>query len=277
MTQRYDYDIIEIEMGSPEKFKGLELNAHCKVEEILRAGTFEQQKDLYPDELILKRIVDQAGQSPVRFTGSSRPANSAHWMQFRANMDKCMANAIEWRATVMAWLDEIADHEPNVDVTCHLYSPCDLMASLVFGWPSKINSFLPAIRLEKANSHSGNCVARGGLVWDSTRAAAFFEAVYAVYPDPLDWVTCRQFGIVWDADRELLETLNLRYAVIEFVPEQSTALLECEDGQLRRIPFEIDPDIEVRESSRPLFHFFQHYTDKIASVVDYFRSFCHIS
>lgn len=78
MTKRYDYDEVEIDVGYPEKFKSLRINAQCKVKRILRAGMFARQEDIYSDELLEGRIVDRIGQSPIRFAGSSRPANRRH-------------------------------------------------------------------------------------------------------------------------------------------------------------------------------------------------------
>ena len=88
MTDRYDYADVEIEIGSPEKFKGLKVNANCVVERILRGGVFAQQKDIYPDELLLGQIVDRMGHSQIRFAGSSRPANRRHWLRFKSNIIK---------------------------------------------------------------------------------------------------------------------------------------------------------------------------------------------
>lgn len=182
ITERYDYETVEIEMAYPEKFKSLRVNANCEVKRILRAGVFARQKDIYPDELLLGRIVDKLNQSQVRFSGSSRPANQRHWIQFKTNIASCLQSTVDWRDTLAAWIDDTAKTAPDRSVVCQVYNLSDLMASFVFGWPDRIGSFLPSIQASVEGSAPEGRLLRGTLVWTGAHVESIFEAFYFCLP-----------------------------------------------------------------------------------------------
>lgn len=278
MTKRYDYETIEIEMANPEKFKSLRANANCKVKSILRNGIFALQKGIYSDDILLGRIVDRTGQSDVRFAGSSRPANHRHWMQFKANMASCLRSTADWRDTLTAWIDDTAKAAPDENVVCQIYNPSDLMASFVFGWPGRIGSFLPSIQAAVESLPPEGRLVRGTLVWTGARVDSIFEAFYSVYPEPFEWAAARAFGVAWESDLKLLDSLNLRYALFEWSNQFATGtLLELHDGRLeRKLPEGSERGTAVWGSARPLPLFLSDHAEEITSVVDYFRTSCHI-
>lgn len=274
MTERYDYDKVEIGIGYPEKFKSLRVNAKCKVKRILRAGVFARQEEIYPDELLEGRIVDRVGQSQIRFTGSSRPANRPHWIQFRTNVVNCLRSSPDWRSTLTAWIDDVANTVPDKSVACRVYNPGDLMASLVFGWPDDIGSFLPSIdALVEAPPPEGRVV-RGTLVWTGAQPDSIFEAIYSVYADPFDWAMARTFDTARESDRELLARLNLRYALFEWSSQfTTTTLLELRDGRLERtLPEGREDGTAIWDYARPLPKFLSDHAEEITSVVEHFRA-----
>lgn len=276
MTSRYDYSQVEIALGNPEKFTGLRLNANCKVQGILRAGIFSLQHEIYTDEVLIGRIVDHIGQSQVRFASSSRPTNHPHWAQFKVNVSNCLRSTADWRDTLIAWIDDMANAFPDKGISCQLYNPSDLMGSLVFGWPDRLDPFLPAIQAKLEVPAPRGKMVRGGLVCTGERLSSFYEAIYSVYPEPLDWVVARNLSVAWEADLELLAALNLRYALFEFSDEHMPMLLELRDGQLARKPSE-EPSEYAWPSARPLPQFLSDHASEISSVVDYFRDSCRIS
>jgi hypothetical protein len=279
MTERYNYETLHIEIANPEKFKGLRVNANCKVKGILRAGIFALQKDIYPDELLLGRIIDEIGQSPVRFAASSRPANHRHWMQFKSNIATSLRSTADWRDTLDAWIDDTAKTDPDKSVICRVYNLSDLMASFVFGWPDRIGSFLPSIQAIVDAPRPARRLVRGTLVWTGTDAGSIFEAIYSVYPEPVEWAAARLLGVAWEYDLKLLARLKLRYALFEWSNTFPTGtLLELHDGRLeRKRPEGREHGTAVWGSARPLPQFLADHAEEITSVVDYFRASCHIS
>jgi Endonuclease NucS len=278
-TERYSYETVEIEIAHPEKFKALRVNDHCEVKRILRAGIFALQKNIYPDELLLGRIVDKIGQSQVRFSGSSRPANHRHWIQFKTNIVSCLRCTADWRDTIAAWIDETAKTAPDKSVVCQVYNLNDLMASFVFGWPDRIGSFLPSIEASVDGPPNEGRLVRGTLVWTGTRVESIFEAVYSVYPEPFEWSAARLFGVAWESDLELLARLNLRYALFEWSNKFTTGtLLELNDGHLeRKRPEGRERGQAIWSSARPFPQFLSDHAEEITRVTDYFRASCGIS
>ena len=116
-----------------------------------------------------------------------------------------------------AWIDDAAEAAPDKSVACQVYNLGDLMASLVFGWPNGIESFLPSVQAAIEAPPPDGRLVRGTLVWTGAQTDSIFEAFYSVYPDPLDWATARTLGIAWESDLELLSRLNLRHALFEIV------------------------------------------------------------
>jgi hypothetical protein len=82
LTSGYNYDELHIETGYPEHFAAAR-SQNWRVCRVLRAGVFNRQGELYPDEVLLENIADRSGHSDVRFSGSSRPANAIHFAEFR--------------------------------------------------------------------------------------------------------------------------------------------------------------------------------------------------
>lgn len=228
---------------------------------------------MYSDELLLGRI----DQSQVRFAGSSTPADRRHWLRFQADVTNCLRSTADWRDTLAGWMDDTAQVAPGEKVTCEVYNPGDLMASLVFGWPDCLGPFLPSIQAAAGAPPSGRRLARGTLVWTGARTGSISESVRAVYPEPFEWAMARQLGAAWKADLELLARLNLRYALFEWSGAFTTgALLELHDGRLERKP----PDGREHgtaswDSARPLRQFLADHADEITDVADNFRASYH--
>jgi len=229
---------------------------------------------MYPDDLILGRI----DQSKVRFAGSSRPVDQRHWMQFKANVTNCLRSTGDWRDTLAEWMDDTAEIAASESVTCEVYNPGDLMASLVFGWPDCLGPFLPSIQAVVGIPPSEGRLARGTLVWTGARIGSVSEAVYAVYPEPFEWAMARQLGTAREADLELLARLNLRYALFEWSGTFTTCtLLELHDGRLeRKLPEGREHGTAIWGSARPLRQFLAEHADEITNVADSFRASYHI-
>lgn len=272
LTSQYDYSKVEIERAGPEGFAAMRFQK-WQIRHVHRAGIFARQEDLYPDEVLLGKMVDRAGQSPVRFSGSSRPANHAHFADFRKAIGHCLTATDAWRDCMSAWLDDVVK-TPDVDISCNIYNPCDFIQSIVLGWPDRIGEYLPFIRATVDEPPQGSRMLIGTLTWDGKLAPAL-DAVHSVYAEPFEWTIAVTLGCTWIRDPELLEKLNLTYSLIEWSDAHKYgSILGLANGHLVRTPTTSlrDDGQPAFESVWPVQDFFRAHVSEIRLMANEFRS-----
>lgn len=273
LSMEYDYDRVELETAYPEKFAAIKVQ-NWQVRRIRRAGIFARQEDLYPDDVLLRRIVERAGQSEVRFAGSSRPSNHAHFADLRKNLAYCLNGTDVWRDCMLAWLDEASVAAPEEDVFCHAYNPCDFIKSIVFGWPDKLGAYLPSIRASiNAPSPRGRMLL-GTLTWNGEHVPVT-DIVHSIYSEPFEWVLATKVGCAWERDLELLEKLNLTYSLLEWSDEQHYGcILSLANGCLVRTSptTMLDNGRPAFESVWPVSDFIRAHASEVKLIVNEFMA-----
>jgi hypothetical protein len=234
MTERLDYDRYSVATAYPEKLAALTETGGWQVDRVLRAGIFARQIDLYPDSDVLDRAVDRAGQSVMRFSGSARPAHRQHWTTFKERISHALMGNNSWQKTLFAWLDETAIQAPDADVHCHVYNPCDLMAALVYGWPDRLQFYVPGLRAGVDAPPPDGRMLQGVLTWTGNTKEVQ-RVIRTVYAEPGDWAMSRTLGEAWRYDLRLLKALGLRYSLFEWSEGYPNgALLKIDRTRLRR-------------------------------------------
>jgi hypothetical protein len=151
----------------PEKLAAFISYGSWTVVRILRAGVFARQENLYPSEQMLSRVMESAGQSQVQFKASSEPQNRHHWTRFLAGVEYSLVGADEWARVLRPWLEEAAILNPRRDVVFDIYNPCDLITTLVYGWPDTLTELTPALRAAvDAPQAEGGRLIHGILAWN---------------------------------------------------------------------------------------------------------------
>jgi hypothetical protein len=273
LTSGYDYDKVEIEMADPEKFAGIR-SQNWQICRVLRAGIFDRQGDLYSDEALLRKVAHQSGHSEVRYAASSRPANHVHFADFRKNIAHCLTRTDAWRDCMLAWLDEVAATTPEVDVFCHVYNLCDFIKSILFGWPDRLGAYIPYIRAGIDAPISSRRMLVGALTWNGEHAQVS-DVVHSIYAEPLEWAAAAQLGFAWERDIELLESLNLKYSLIEWSDEHEYgAIVSLANGHLVRTATNsiLADGRHVFESVWPVQEFMRIHAGDVQLVVNEFRS-----
>src|SRR6185437_937769 len=188
------------------------------------------QKELYPDDVLIGKIHDRAGHSPIRFTGSSRPANRAHYADFCKSLAYCIGEADSWRACLFAWLDEVAAETPHRDIVGRVFNPSDFIGALVYGWPDQLSYYLPHLEMFVDAPPPDGRILDGALTWNGS-SVGLLDAVRSVYEEPFQWVVSTHIAIPWEQDLDLLARLNLNYSLFEWSDKyKDGALLELSDG-----------------------------------------------
>ena len=273
LTSEYNYDRVEIEAASPEKFAAIR-SQNWRVRRVRRAGIFARQEVLYSDEILLGKIVDRSGESEVRYTGSSRPANHAHFADFRKNLANCLTRTDVWRDCLLAWLDEAAATTPEVDIFCNVYNLCDFIKSILFGWPDRLSAYLPYIRAGIGAPPPSCRMLVGSLTWSGERVQVS-DVVHSIYAEPFEWAVAANLECAWERDLELLEKLNLTYSLIEWSDEhRSGSILSLVNGRLIRTATTIvlDDGRPAFESVWPVSEFIRVHASEVQRVVNNFRS-----
>ena len=116
-----------------------------------------------------------------------------------------------------------------------VFSPCDLVSAFAFGWPDKLEGYLPSLELV-ASGGGRDRILHGTLVSLNTYRDVMF-AFERVYKDPVQWGILRNCGEVWRLDQTFLQELGLDYAVFEWSAEfPDGAKLEYIDNRITRRP-----------------------------------------
>jgi hypothetical protein len=128
------------------------------------------------------------------------------------------------RILVRAWLKRVAAYPGDSDIGLHMYNPCDLVQTIVFGWPDRLNDYEPMVLGFAERPQADDCcMIRGSLCWDGKPRADIRRQVHSIYKDPVSWMTARYGGITWIHDQNLIERLGLCYVLLEIVRVRSVA------------------------------------------------------
>ncbi|WP_433420791.1 endonuclease NucS domain-containing protein [Microtetraspora malaysiensis] len=235
-----------VEDGSPDEFVNLVNHPNWELEGLRGSGAYTPS-ELLEEQDILRALKGQDGGAQVLFDGSANTKIASRWAAFREAALNSLAGNTDWTMLVGEWLDKVADLPQPYDVALHVYNPCDLLSTIVFGAPGNLAEHEPMV-LGFAVSHTEGVEQfriQGQLQWGGARTPNLEQCVMSVYRDPIIWGIARNQGVVWQHDQALLDLLGLRYVIYEIVsdspltrrPEDlnNTTLLMPSEAGMRRI------------------------------------------
>ncbi len=209
----------DIESAVPGDLYKVDNDPDWKITGYVGAGVFAETA-AYEDE-DLRRFLsgDHLGQSQITFEGSANPRVKSRWASFCGQVRASLAGNKDWDTLVAAWLESAAEHPGDIDVWLKVYNPCDLIQTLLFGWPHRVLEYMPLVEGRVVRQTDGVILLSGELCWDGRSGVNVPEHIGEVYRDPLHWFRVRNAGMAWAYDRKLLKRMGLRYILHETVLE----------------------------------------------------------
>jgi hypothetical protein len=224
---------LRLEHVGPDKLAGIIQDTRWEVSGVRRGGVFEEPVLFPSNELIASASI--GGISDVAFNGSAKSDHPQRWNRFTVRVQFALSTNAPWSTIVSAWLQELADMKSATHAGAKVFSPCDLVSAFAFGWPDKLEGYLPSLELV-ASGGGRDRILHGTLVSLNTYRDVMF-AFERVYKDPVQWGILRNCGEVWRLDQTFLQELGLDYAVFEWSAEfPDGAKLEYIDNRLTRRP-----------------------------------------
>ena len=163
-----------------------------------------------------------------RYTGSARTTDRARWPVLLTEHRRSLHHNADWSALVQRWLDDVGAAPTDSDVLLHVHNPCDLIATLVHGWPDDHDRFTPML-LGIARTASGpHRIIRGTLYWTGRPVPNLAERVRVVYRDPMAWMAADNRS----RDALLTGLLELRYVFFEHISDSLTTCGEDDDAAI---------------------------------------------
>ncbi|MFD5559599.1 endonuclease NucS domain-containing protein [Kitasatospora griseola] len=236
-----------VESASPGVLGKLLGDRNWEITGFRGTGAFADQNGVHDDHDRLRMLSgDDRGDSHFTFAGSANPRIATRWRVFVDQAVRSLGGNPEWEALVRAWLERVAQHPGDVDVTLRVHNPCDLVQTIVYGWPDDLDRWQPSITAIAEFADGTRSVAQGGLCADRDWAPHVCDMVRLVYRDPIHWMTTRFGGVTWEYDQTLLGLLGLRHVLLEIVgdgqgfpaPDDERGLWLVEDEQPVRISSE---------------------------------------
>lgn len=183
------------------------------------------------------------GDGHCKYIGSANPRITSRWRSFVDQAMTSLGGNPEWKLLVRAWLERVAEQSGDIDVVLWIYNPCDLIQTVIYGWPDELAQWEPRIKAVAHFPDGSRSIVQGMLCANSTGGApGFHHYAHEVYRDPVSWMTTRYGGTTWISDLDLVRRLGLRYMMLEIAsdhpgppaPEDERGLWLVEDGQAAR-------------------------------------------
>ncbi len=244
---------VTAETADPGVFAKLVGNPNWRIDtDNIRGSDVYAHSGLREERDIIRALSGHDGDGQVLFTGSANPKIARRWAAFLTETQTSLAGNEDWTKLVRYWLDEVATHPTDSDVMLHVYNPCDLIQTLIYAWPDRLEKYVPMLLGLALRRDAPHRRIRGGLYWNGIHVPDLADRVRLVYRDPYAWLAARYGGIAWYYDQMLTEALGLRYVIFEEVfdtpitrgGDEQTALLMVRDGQPQRITEPFDELLE---------------------------------
>ncbi|MFG2814355.1 endonuclease NucS domain-containing protein [Streptomyces sp. NPDC048410] len=235
---------IEVESAYPGVLGTLLGNTNWEITGYRGTGAFALGNGAYEERDWLQMLAGHdRGDGQVKYIGSANPRITRRWHSFVDQAMTSLGGNPEWEMLVRAWLERVAEQPGDIDVVLWIYNPCDLIQTVIYGWPDELTLWEPRIKAVARFPDGSHSVAEGRLCANSTGGApGFHHYVHEVYRDPASWMATRYGGTTWMTDLDLVRRLGLRYMMFEIVsdhpgppaPEDERGLWLVEDGQAIR-------------------------------------------
>ncbi|MFG2999460.1 endonuclease NucS domain-containing protein [Streptomyces sp. NPDC048340] len=270
----------------PGVLRHLAENPQWEIEGYRAAGKFAKRTSLDERDLLRELNGDEEGIGEVLYTGSARTTDRGRWPAFREESRMCFAGNPDWERLVARWLDDVSADGVERDVMLHVYNPCDLIRSLVHGWPDKLSNLVPMTFGTALTQDGVNRTIHGSLYWDGIPHTDVAGRARLVYRDAMHWQTHRLMDEAWVTDLDLLGLLGLRYVLIEQIGGNPLSLSEAHELRLHfvqgadlcTLPIPCDGS-QLRDAgwngAYSLDTFLERYEDQIDAMISSYRSGFH--
>jgi hypothetical protein len=237
--------VVEIESAVPGELYKVDNDPDWEITGYVGAGVFAETGAYEAEDLRRFLSGDDLGQSQITFEGSANPRMKSRWASFCEHVRACLVGNEDWGILVPAWLESVAERPGDIDVRLKVYNPCDLVQTILFGWPRRVLQYMPLMEGQAECRANGEILLLiGELCWDGRSGVNVPEHIGEVYRDPLDWVTAKSAGLAWAYDAMLLKRMGLRYilhgTVLKPVPSRPGVMAPgewmiwiAEDGKAR--------------------------------------------
>lgn len=204
------------ESVSPDRFTSIKNDPTWQKSAVRRAGIYKRGTAIQDDDIVQDMSGNHGG-ARVRFTGSANPRIRSQWEAFVWNVTESLAGNAPWTQLMRFWFEEVSRHPTDSDVLVHVYNPCDLIQTLVYGLssPGALVNYAPSVLGFALRKDAVSKGVLGNLYWDGNAVPDLLARVRLVYPHPHVYLAHRFAGDVWDVDQDLVSLLGLRYVLVE--------------------------------------------------------------
>ncbi|GAB3206384.1 endonuclease NucS domain-containing protein [Marinactinospora thermotolerans] len=225
---------MSLESAQPGRLRDIANSPEWAVRQYRGTGAFSDTSPFGERDLYRFLSGDDRGDSQVIFTGSASPQITARWNGFLKETENSLAGNHEWKSLVHGWLNDAARRVGDGDVWLHVYSPCDLLQAIVFGWPDGLNEYLPMLIGGTYPEPGRQSLVRGTLCWNGG-GTTLPEAVRLIHRDPIHWMVNRSAGLGGAYDQELLDLLGLHYVLLEKIGSDPTKGSPVDEHRIWRL------------------------------------------
>ncbi|UQU66480.1 endonuclease NucS [Couchioplanes caeruleus] len=255
-----------VDTGRPEVLQNLLHDPNWTLSRTRRRGVFCNEV-IFPTENLTREAATGGGLSDIRYVGVARTDHVQRWDRFVSRVAYSASANPSWLRIADHWLQEIAALPYAVEVGALVFNPCNFVTAFAYGWPHKLEGYLPDLQFIAIRDGRAVKRLRGRLVHNGTYTGVI-DAFEAVYGDTLRWALGGPLGDPVASDEAMLELLGIEYAAFEWAEDNPDgALLELVDGTLVRRP----PDLV--EDSTPLWHGRWPLPDLLIAHRDEFEAF----
>jgi len=237
--------VADIESAVPGDLYKVANDPDWQIVGYLGAGVFEETSAHEEEDLRRFLSGDDLGQSQMMFEGSANPRIQKRWESFCEQATASLSGNPEWSILVPAWLEHAAEYPGDVNVRLKVHNPCDLVQTIVYGWPNRVLKYMPLVEGRASRPGVGEIFLVGELCWDGRSGKNVPEHIGEAYREPLDWLMAQHEGTTWIFDRMLFKRMGLRYilheVVVDLPPSEPGALIPrewtiwtVEEGKARR-------------------------------------------
>jgi Endonuclease NucS len=238
--------VADIESAVPSDLYKIDNDPNWQITGYVGAGVFAETGAHEEEDLRRFLSGDDLGQSQLIFEGSANPRIQSRWESFCEQATGSLSGNPEWSILVPGWLEYAAKYPGDVNVRLKVYNPCDLVQTIVYGWPDRVLEYMPLVEGRVSRPGVGEIFLVGELCWDGRSGKNVPEHIGEVYREPLDWLMAQHDGTTWIFDRMLFKRMGLRYilheVVVDLPPSESEVLIPqewtiwtVEEGKARRV------------------------------------------
>jgi Endonuclease NucS len=209
--------VVDIESAVPGDLYKVDNDPDWEIAGYVGAGVFAETGTHEDEDLRRFLSGDDLGQSQITFEGSANPRMKSRWTSFCRQVRASLAGNGDWDILIPAWLESAAEYPGDIDVWLKVYNPCDLVQTILFGWPDRVLEYMPLVMGRVGRRTDGEVLLVGELCWDGRSGVNVPEHIAEVYRDPLHWLMARDAGMAWVYDKKLLKRMGLRYILHEII------------------------------------------------------------